>query len=149
MPFELLIEKDVAIAMNDGNVLRANIHRPRADGRFPVVMTHGVYGKDVHFADTFAPQWKQLHEIYPGLSSEGSTPPSAPSTREGRKRISGGISRAFGRGVTFMSAPFDADTEFTGFVSAQLWISSSTSEMDILVVGGMARPAHPVKRIAC
>jgi uncharacterized protein len=73
MPYELLVEKDVAIKMNDGNVLRANIYRPKAEGRFPVVMTHGVYGKDVHFADAFAPQWKRLHEIYPGMSSDGST----------------------------------------------------------------------------
>jgi predicted acyl esterase len=73
MAYELLFEKDIAIPMNDGNVLRANVHRPKGEGRFPVVMTHGVYGKDVHFADAFAPQWKRLHEIYPGMSSEGST----------------------------------------------------------------------------
>ena len=72
-PYELLVENDIAVPMNDGNILRANIHRPKAEGRFPVVMTHGVYGKDVHFADGFAPQWKRLNEIYPELTGKEST----------------------------------------------------------------------------
>jgi hypothetical protein len=69
----IIVEKNVPIAMNDGNVLRANVYRPQAEGHFPAIMTHGVYGKDVHFADGYAAQWKRLHELYPGMSSEGSS----------------------------------------------------------------------------
>jgi uncharacterized protein len=71
--YELLVEKDVAVPTSDGNVLRANIYRPAAAGRFPVVLAHGVYGKDVHFADAFAPQWENLLSLYPGLIGDGST----------------------------------------------------------------------------
>ena len=69
----MLFEKDVPIAMSDGVVLRANVFRPVAPGRYPVVMALGIYGKDEHFEDAFNPQWKVLTQIYPGLATEGSS----------------------------------------------------------------------------
>ncbi len=63
----LLFEKDVAVPVGDGNVLRANVFRPEAPGTYPVVMAQGIYGKDVHFADAFKPQWTRLLQLYPGL----------------------------------------------------------------------------------
>jgi uncharacterized protein len=71
--YALLVEKDAPIPMNDGIVLRANVYRPAADGRFPVVLAHGVYGKDIHFADGFKPQWDKLMEIFPDICRNGST----------------------------------------------------------------------------
>jgi hypothetical protein len=69
----LIFERDVGIAMADGTVLRANVFRPGAPGRYPIVMAMGAYGKDVHFEDAFNPQWKVLKQIYPGLDTDGST----------------------------------------------------------------------------
>lgn len=69
----MLVEKHVPIPMDDGIVLRANVYRPQAPGRYPVVMAQGVYGKDLHFADGFRPQFEKLLRIYPGLCSEGSS----------------------------------------------------------------------------
>lgn len=69
----LVFERDVALAMSDGTVLRANIFRPAAPGRYPVVMAMGAYGKDVHFEDAFNPQWQVLKRIYPGLDRDGSS----------------------------------------------------------------------------
>ena len=71
--YELRIEKDVAITMRDGNVLRANVYRPAAGDRFPIILAHGVYGKDAHFADAFKPQWDKLIEIYPDICRNGSS----------------------------------------------------------------------------
>jgi predicted acyl esterase len=71
--YDMLVEKDVAIPMSDGNVLRANVFRPAAEGRFPVVLAQGVYGKDEHFADAFKPQWEALLKIYPDIDRNGST----------------------------------------------------------------------------
>jgi predicted acyl esterase len=73
MPHALVFEKDVAVPVGDGNVLRANVFRPDRDGRFPVVMAQGIYGKDVHFEDAFKPQWQKLLKLYPGLCQDGST----------------------------------------------------------------------------
>jgi len=69
----LVFMRDVAVAMSDGVTLRANVFRPEAPGRYPVVMAMGAYGKDVHFEDAFNPQWQVLKRIYPGLDTEGST----------------------------------------------------------------------------
>lgn len=72
--FTLLREKHVPIAASDGNVLRANVYRPDAPGRFPVILAHGIYGKDVHFADGYSPQWQKLNRLHPALFEDGSTP---------------------------------------------------------------------------
>ena len=40
---------------------------------------------------------------------------------------------ALGDGVTFRSAPFAEDTEFTGPVAAKLFVSSSTTDMDLFL----------------
>ena len=71
--YEMKVEKNVGIPMRDGLVLRCNVFRPVADGRFPVVMAQGVYGKDIHFEDAFNPQWQKLLEVYPDLCKNGST----------------------------------------------------------------------------
>lgn len=43
----MVIEWDAPIEMDDGLILRANIYRPDEEGVFPVVMSHGPYGKDL------------------------------------------------------------------------------------------------------
>lgn len=69
----MIFEKNVEIKVRDGAVLRANVFRPEGDKPVPVLMTHGPYGKDAHFADAFAPQWEELKRLYPGIDTEGST----------------------------------------------------------------------------
>ncbi|WP_188112001.1 CocE/NonD family hydrolase [Aquimarina sp. RZ0] len=44
--YTLLVEKDVKIKMRDNVSLFANVYRPDAEGKFPVIMTLGPYGKD-------------------------------------------------------------------------------------------------------
>ena len=67
------IEKNVVIPVSDGTLLRANVYRPKEDGQYPVIMAFGVYGKDVHFADAFKPQWETLTAIYPDIGENGSS----------------------------------------------------------------------------
>ncbi len=69
----MLVELDVAIPMDDGVVLRANVFRPEGAGRFPVIMAQGIYGKDVHFADAFPKQFERLVAVYPDLCRNGSS----------------------------------------------------------------------------
>src|SRR3546814_3277767 len=71
--FPFVYEKDVAVAMGDGLALHVNVFRPAAAGRYPVLLSHGVYGKDTHFSLGFAAQWERLLEIHPGLIAEGSS----------------------------------------------------------------------------
>lgn len=65
----MVFEHDVGVAIDDGVVLRVNVYRPDAPGRFPVVMLHGPYGKDVHWpsAPAYQRQWQELNEKLPDL----------------------------------------------------------------------------------
>ena len=51
------IEWDVPIRMDDGVVLRADIYRPVADGKFPVIVSYGPYGKGLAFQDGYKTAW--------------------------------------------------------------------------------------------
>src|SRR5258707_1286257 len=43
--FEVTIERGVTAKMRDGVVLRADIYRPKADGKFPVLLQRTPYNK--------------------------------------------------------------------------------------------------------
>jgi uncharacterized protein len=59
------IDWDVPITMDDGLALRADVFRPDADGRYPVIMTHGPYAKWLAFQDGFPRQWANLAAEHP------------------------------------------------------------------------------------
>jgi putative CocE/NonD family hydrolase len=46
---EVVIEEDVPIVMRDGVRLYANVYRPQAEGRFPVIVIRLPYGKDEYY----------------------------------------------------------------------------------------------------
>lgn len=69
---EMRIERDVPIAMPDGVALRADVFRPVADGRYPVIMSHGPYAKDLPFQEGFATMWQAMVEQFPEVA-EGSS----------------------------------------------------------------------------
>ena len=66
------IDWDMPIEMDDGIVLRCDIYRPIKQGRYPVIMTYGPYGKWLHFDDLYGEQWKRMCEIRPDVPT-GST----------------------------------------------------------------------------
>jgi predicted acyl esterase len=59
------IDWDVPITMDDGLVLRADVFRPDAGDRYPVIMTHGPYAKWLAFQDGFPRQWARLEADHP------------------------------------------------------------------------------------
>lgn len=69
----LIADQNVAVPVGDGTVLRANVYRPTGEGRYPVIMALGIYGKDAHFADAYKGQWEVLKQLHPEIDSNGST----------------------------------------------------------------------------
>ena len=63
----MVLDKDVAVPMRDGALLRANVFRPDAAGRFPVLMTLGPYGKDVHLSQFMPEAWEALKRRHPEI----------------------------------------------------------------------------------
>jgi predicted acyl esterase len=66
------IDWDVPIPMDDGIVLRADLYRPIADGRYPVIMSYGPYGKNMPFQIIYADQWRAMIREHPDIAT-GST----------------------------------------------------------------------------
>jgi predicted acyl esterase len=66
------IDWDVPIRMDDGIVLRADVYRPATDGKYPVIMTYGPYGKWLHFEDLYGSQWRLMCANHPDVPT-GST----------------------------------------------------------------------------
>ena len=64
---QIVIERDVAITMDDGLELRADVYRPRSDAPVPVLMTMGPYGKGVRYQDHYAHSWEFLTKNHPDL----------------------------------------------------------------------------------
>ncbi len=59
------IDWDVAIPMDDGIVLRADVYRPVGDGRYPVVLSYGPYAKGLSFQEGYKSQWSRLIKAAP------------------------------------------------------------------------------------
>ena len=68
----MILDRNAEIPMCDGAILRANVYRPDAAGRFPVLMTFGPYGKDVPLRDFMQEAWDRLNETYPEILAASS-----------------------------------------------------------------------------
>jgi predicted acyl esterase len=66
------IDWDAPITVDDGLVLCADVYRPCAKGRYPVILTYGPYGKWLHFEDLYTDQWRRMIEQHPDVAA-GST----------------------------------------------------------------------------
>jgi predicted acyl esterase len=66
------IDWDVPIKADDGLVLRADVYRPVQDGKYPVILSYGPYGKWLHFEDLYTDQWVRMTEEHPDVPSGSS-----------------------------------------------------------------------------
>ena len=52
------IDWDVPVVMDDGLALRADVFRPDVDGRYPVILSYGPYGKGLAFQEGYKGNWE-------------------------------------------------------------------------------------------
>jgi hypothetical protein len=64
-------EWDVAITVDDGVVLRADVYRPD-DGKHPVIVSYGPYAKGLPFQVGYPDQWKKMVESHPDVAAGSS-----------------------------------------------------------------------------
>src|ERR1700690_2557637 len=62
------IDWDVAVTMDDGLVLRADVFRPVKDGRYPVILSYGPYAKGLAFQDGYPSAWVRVDSRGAGCS---------------------------------------------------------------------------------
>ncbi len=61
------IDWNVPIAMDDGLILRADVFRPIAEGRHPVILSYGPYAKGLAFQDGYPSAWARMAERHPDV----------------------------------------------------------------------------------
>lgn len=66
------IDWDVPIPMEDGIVLRADVFRPIGEGRYPVILSYGPYGKGLAFQDGYPSAWQKLIAEHPDVACSSS-----------------------------------------------------------------------------
>jgi predicted acyl esterase len=63
----MAIDWDVGIRMDDGLVLRADVFRPAAPGRHPVLLSYGPYAKGLAFQDGYPSAWQKMVAEHPDV----------------------------------------------------------------------------------
>ncbi len=66
------VDWDVPIRMDDGLVLRADVFRPVAEGKYPAIVSYGPYGKGLAFQEGYKTAWEIMARDNPDAVS-GST----------------------------------------------------------------------------
>src|SRR6516165_445749 len=66
------IDWNVPIAMDDGLVLRADVFRPVAERRYPVILSYGPYAKGLAFQDGYPSAWQRMAERHPDVTAGSS-----------------------------------------------------------------------------
>jgi len=66
------IDWDVPIAMDDALVLRADVFRPPAEGRYPVILSYGPYAKGLAFQEGYPSAWERMAEMHPDVTAGSS-----------------------------------------------------------------------------
>jgi predicted acyl esterase len=66
------IDWDVPITMDDGLQVRADVFRPVADGKYPVLLTYGPYAKGLAFQDGYPSAWQRMVEKHPDVAAGSS-----------------------------------------------------------------------------
>ena len=70
--YAMVLDKDVRVPTRDGTVLRANVFRPDSTETFPVLMTFGPYGKDIHLSQFMPEAWEHLKKRHPDILAASS-----------------------------------------------------------------------------
>jgi predicted acyl esterase len=68
----MIIDRDVPITVDDGNVLRADVFRPDDGKPAPVIMSLGPYGKGVRYKDGYPLQYKWMMKTHPNHLAQSS-----------------------------------------------------------------------------
>jgi predicted acyl esterase len=59
------IDWDAPIEMDDGVILRADVFRPLAEGKYPVILSYGPYAKGLAFQEGYKSAWLRMTRDYP------------------------------------------------------------------------------------
>jgi predicted acyl esterase len=136
---KIALDHDVDVPMRDGAKLKANVFRPQAEGRYPVLMTLGPYGKDLHFMYNSPDPWKNITENHPEVFRDSSGKHMAFETPDPEVWVPHGYAlvRVDSRGSAKSPGRMDLNSpaEFRDFYDAIEWAAAqpwSNSKVGLL-----------------
>ncbi len=122
---KIILEHDVDVPLRDGARIKANVFRPQAPGKYPVLMTFGPYGKDVHFSKNSPAPWDDLVKNHPDVFRDSSGKLMAFETPDPEVWVPHGyiLIRVDSRGTAKSPGRIDVNspTEFGDFYDAIEW----------------------------
>ncbi|MFM9972836.1 MAG: CocE/NonD family hydrolase [Burkholderiales bacterium] len=122
---KIILDHDVKVPMRDGSSIMANVFRPQKPGTYPVLMTFGPYGKDIHFSENSPGPWEDLTRNHPEVFEESSGKYMAFETPDPEAWVPHGyvVIRVDSRGAAKSPGKLDANSpaEFQDFYDAIEW----------------------------
>jgi predicted acyl esterase len=124
----MIIDRNVAILMRDGAILRGDVFLPDNAGPFPVLITFGPYGKDVPLREFMPEAWDLLLQRYPEILASSSGKHLVWETPDPEAWIPDGyvVIRVDARGAGKSPGRLDPNSpaEFRDFYDAIEWAGS-------------------------
>ena len=122
---KIVLDHDVDVPLRDGAIIKANVFRPQGEGRFPVLMTFGPYGKDIHFSENSPGPWEDITKNHPDVFRDSSGKYMAFETPDPEAWVTHGyvVVRVDSRGAAKSPGRLDVNspTEFRDFYDAIEW----------------------------
>lgn len=122
---KIVLDHDVDVPMRDGALIKANVFRPQSEGKYPVLMTFGPYGKDIHFSENSPAPWEDLTTNHPEVFRESSGKYMAFETPDPEVWVTHGyvVIRVDSRGAAKSPGRLDVNSpaEFRDFYDAIEW----------------------------
>ncbi|KAI0105867.1 X-Pro dipeptidyl-peptidase protein [Daldinia grandis] len=83
--FDYIYEENVSVALKDGKgLVRCNVYRPKNESvKYPVLVTYGPYGKDIHYSVFHSASFSEVPEEHHSAHSSWETPDPGFWTRNG------------------------------------------------------------------
>ncbi|KAJ5363860.1 uncharacterized protein N7496_009573 [Penicillium cataractarum] len=72
---QLIFHKNVSVPLKwNGGVLRVNVYLPKAEGKYPSLLTYGPYGKDIYYGDFHTKSFSEVNPVHKSKYSAWETP---------------------------------------------------------------------------
>ncbi|WWD19961.1 hypothetical protein CI109_104434 [Kwoniella shandongensis] len=136
----LILEKNVDIPLKDGQGLcRVNVYKPKNEGRYPVLVTYGPYGKDIPYEKFHEPSFSEIPDEQKSERSAWEVPHPDYWTSQGYVVLrvdERGIGSSYGFMDTMSDQTSSDFAEVIEWAAEQPWSTGKVGLLGISYYGG-------------
>ncbi|SPO04335.1 probable hydrolase, CocE/NonD family [Cephalotrichum gorgonifer] len=154
--FDYIYEENVSVHLKNGQgLVRCNVYRPRpSSGVYPVLVTYGPYGKDIHYSVFHAASFSEVPEEHHSAHSAWETPDPGFWTRNGYAVVRAderGTGQSPGVLDTMSSSTSEAFFDVVEWAASQPWSSGKVGLLGVSYYAGSQWrvAARQPKGLAC